>query len=548
MSRSLKAHILLVLITLIWGSNFVVIKNALADISRLSFNALRMSLAAVALAAVFYRELGRFTATSLRSGLLVGAFLFVGNELQTVGLKYTTPSKSAFLTGVSVVLVPVLLALFWRRGLNRWTVAGVLLAFVGLYLLTVPASAGSGLNLRSMNQGDLFTLGAAVVFAFHIILIEHATRAQRWQQITLVQVTVTALLMILTVPVAEKIYVVWSARVIWGIGITGFLSLALAFAIRTGGTPAPTLRLAPQHFSSDPRLTYWKYAGDGRRREGIIESGRQYSEEVIMNQRASALWVRLKANRLAYSISILITLTVGILIGTVISSGVKGQDKKSSSSDAAMLSVPSPQALSNQFSQISKQLEPSVVNINTESTIKTPHRRRGVPNGDDDANPFDDFFDRFFGGQGGQGGQGGPGGGAIRERSLGSGVIVDAKGYIVTNRHVVEKADRIRVRLQDDPPGVLHEAKVIGIGPGDRPGRHQDRRRQALPHRQAGQFRQHAGGRLGAGHRQSVWIAGNRDRRHRLRQRPQYRAATPVPVVSFRLTPPSTRATPAARW
>ncbi len=178
-----------------------------------------------------------------------------------------------------------------------------------------------------------------------------------------------------------------------------------------------------------------------------------------MNQRASALWVRLKANRLAYSISILITLTVGILIGTVISSGVKGQDKKSSSSDAAMLSVPSPQALSNQFSQISKQLEPSVVNINTESTIKTPHRRRGVPNGDDDANPFDDFFDRFFGGQGGQGG---PGGGAIRERSLGSGVIVDAKGYIVTNRHVVEKADRIRVRLQDDPPGVLHEAKVIG--------------------------------------------------------------------------------------
>src|SRR6478609_9347174 len=104
-------------------------------------------------------------------------------------------------------------------------------------------------------------------------------------------------------------------------------------------------------------------------------SGRQYSEEVIMNQRASALWVRLKANRLAYSISILITLTVGILIGTVISSGVKGQDKKSSSSDAAMLSVPSPQMLSNQFSQIAKQLEPSVVNINTESTIKNPHRR-----------------------------------------------------------------------------------------------------------------------------------------------------------------------------
>ena len=182
-----------------------------------------------------------------------------------------------------------------------------------------------------------------------------------------------------------------------------------------------------------------------------------------MHQRASALWVRLKANRLAYSISILITLTVGILIGTVISSGVKGQDKKSSSSDAAPLTVPSPQMLSNQFSQISKQLEPSVVNINTESTIKTPAGAVALPTGTMTPIPFDDFFDRFFGGQGGQGGQGGgPGGGAIRERSLGSGVIVDAKGYIVTNRHVVEKADRIRVRLQDDPPGVLHDAKVVG--------------------------------------------------------------------------------------
>ncbi len=73
---------------------------------------------------------------------------------------------------------------------------------------------------------------------------------------------------------------------------------------------------------------------------------------------------------------------------------------------------------------------------------------------------MDDFFNRFFGGPRQGGGQGDDG--AIRERSLGSGVIVDAKGYIVTNRHVVDKADRIRVRLQDDPPGVQHDAKVIG--------------------------------------------------------------------------------------
>jgi len=83
------------MITLIWGSNFVVIKNALADISPLFFNAVRMSLAAVVLAMIFYRQLPRLGAGAVRSGVLVGVFLFVGNELQTTGLKYTTPSKSA---------------------------------------------------------------------------------------------------------------------------------------------------------------------------------------------------------------------------------------------------------------------------------------------------------------------------------------------------------------------------------------------------------------------------------------------------------------------
>jgi serine protease Do len=174
-----------------------------------------------------------------------------------------------------------------------------------------------------------------------------------------------------------------------------------------------------------------------------------------MDPRSSGIWVRFKANRWAYTLTILATLTVGILIGTVISKGVKGQESKKAS-DATPLTIPSPQQLSNQFSQIAKQLEPTVVNINTESTIKNPRRRRGSGGGEqgEDQNPFDDFFDRFFGGQ--------QGNGPIRERSLGSGVLVDVKGYIVTNRHVVEKADRIRVRLQDDPPGIQHDAKVIG--------------------------------------------------------------------------------------
>jgi len=182
-----------------------------------------------------------------------------------------------------------------------------------------------------------------------------------------------------------------------------------------------------------------------------------------MDVRESAFWVRLKANRWAYTLTILATLSLGILIGTVVSYSVKGKEAQKSS-DATPLTLPEPQQLSTAFSKVAKQIEPSVVNINTESTIKNPHsRRRARPDqddqgGGDDDSPFQDFFDKFFGGQGG------PDAGNIRQRSLGSGVIVDPKGYIVTNRHVVEKADRIRVKLQDENPATPgHEAKVIGM-------------------------------------------------------------------------------------
>ena len=172
---------------------------------------------------------------------------------------------------------------------------------------------------------------------------------------------------------------------------------------------------------------------------------------------SSAIWARIKAHRWVYMLSIPATLAVGIVIGSLASTGVKG--KEGQKSDATPLTVPAPQQLSNTFSQISKQLEPSVVNINTESTIKNVHRRRGGQGQDeqDGSGGMDDFFNHFFGGQGGSADSG-----PIRERSLGSGVIVDAKGYILTNRHVIDKADRVRVRFKDDAPGVQHDAKVIG--------------------------------------------------------------------------------------
>jgi serine protease Do len=185
-----------------------------------------------------------------------------------------------------------------------------------------------------------------------------------------------------------------------------------------------------------------------------------------MNPLPSGSWRNMKANRFATLAVVLATLVLGILIGTVVTRGVKG--KTVDSSDASPLQMPAPQQLSTVFSQVAKQIEPAVVNINTESTVKNPHagqRRRQTPNDDqqgpggDEDNPFQDFMDRFFG-PGGPGQDQSPEG--TRQRSLGSGVVVDAKGYIVTNFHVVDKADRIRVNFMGDPPSVSYDAQIVG--------------------------------------------------------------------------------------
>jgi serine protease Do len=192
---------------------------------------------------------------------------------------------------------------------------------------------------------------------------------------------------------------------------------------------------------------------------------------------------RLRISRLASIFTILGTLSAGILIGSVAVHGVRGNETQTDSSDATPLKIPSPVSLSTTFTQIAKDVGPAVVNINTEtlppddshSRRRNPRATPAVPpgGGDDDQNGdqdpgqgqgpdqnFQDFFNRFFGQ--------GPGGGAeqgdqMRE-SLGSGFIVDPRGYIITNNHVVEKADRIYVKLSTDPEGFQgRPGKVVGV-------------------------------------------------------------------------------------
>ena len=209
---------------------------------------------------------------------------------------------------------------------------------------------------------------------------------------------------------------------------------------------------------------------------------------------------RLRLRRLAPTFAVLATLSAGIVIGSITAHGVKGKENQVNSSDATPLQIPDAKVLSTQFSKIAKEVGPAVVNISTETLPKAATRTRGRnglqvnPHGtpqapDDDqgdqedqqgqAAPqspgggsggdqnFQDFFNRFFGGQGGGGQAEGPGDdGQVRE-ALGSGFIVDPRGYIITNNHVVDKADKIYVKLSSDPDStdLGRPAKVVGVDP-----------------------------------------------------------------------------------
>ena len=198
-----------------------------------------------------------------------------------------------------------------------------------------------------------------------------------------------------------------------------------------------------------------------------------------------SLFERLRARRLASAFVLLATLSAAIVAGSFAAHGVRGQEKQNDSADATPLKVVNSSVPPNEFVRIAQKVGPAVVNINTQTLPKqsankgrrNPHGRvQPTPQnpGDDEDNDqqqgqgqgnFQDFFNRFFGGQmpDQEGGEGGDDG-RVSE-SLGSGFIVDPKGYIITNNHVIEKADKIYVKLSTDPDSqdLGRPARVIGV-------------------------------------------------------------------------------------
>ena len=241
----------LAVVALIWGSTFVIVKGALTDISTLYFLALRFSLAAVCMAPlllVSYRAEGwRNTLQGIRGGLVTGIFLALGYVLQTFGLRYTTAGNSGFLTGLYIVLVPLLSAAVYRRWPRPAEVIGVAIAGTGMVLLTLP-------SLRQnlvLNFGDLLTIGCAFAYAAHLLVLGYYSKLCRFEAVAFGQIACVAALCSGAL-VFESPSVHWTPGVIAAIVVTGVLATALAFFLQTWAQQYTSATRAALLFALEP--------------------------------------------------------------------------------------------------------------------------------------------------------------------------------------------------------------------------------------------------------------------------------------------------------
>ena len=223
---------------MVWGATFVLVKDALQDASPLLFNLLRMSLAFVALVIVNYRQLRSISRYALFSGVIVGLFLAAGYQFQTAGLARTTPAKSAFITGLVVVFVPLFTIVPAFRSTDtpspRWTTAiGALLAFAGLLLLTTPPETSLQNLFVSIGTGDLLTLVCAVAFAGHLLALAHTSHRVPTGQLATLQIGVAALIMAITLPLGGKPHLSVTPRLLIALAVTSLLATAAAFTIQS---------------------------------------------------------------------------------------------------------------------------------------------------------------------------------------------------------------------------------------------------------------------------------------------------------------------------
>ncbi|MFY0580597.1 DMT family transporter [Cystobacter fuscus] len=255
---------MLLLMNALWGVTFVMIKDALGHGDPFSFLGLRFCIGALTLSAIARRKMLE-RATLLRGGAL-GVLLFLSFGLQTLGLVTTTPSRSAFITGTYVVLVPVLGWAFFRRMPRASSWAGVAIATVGLYALT-------GANLREgLSLGDVLTLGNAVAYAFHILFTDRIAAKTDVVALVAVQLWVVALLSVLCLPFTGA-RVEWTPSFVGAALFCGVAASALALTLQVWAQARTTPVRVALFCCTEPVFAALCSVGLGHERLGPREWG-----------------------------------------------------------------------------------------------------------------------------------------------------------------------------------------------------------------------------------------------------------------------------------
>ena len=233
----LRAYLLMLFVVAVWGSTFVLIKSALADASPAAFNLARMTLAFAVLAVAYHRSWRNLRPWQITAGALVGLCLATGYQFQTIGLARTTPSKSAFITGLVVVLVPLFSSIPALRAPGahapRWNAyLGAAIAFLGILFLTAPSTTLLP-DLSTINTGDLLTFGCSIGFAFHCIALGHISPRIDFRPLAVLQVGFCAVFMALSLPFIEHPHIHWTPRILIALLIAAVLATAAAFSIQS---------------------------------------------------------------------------------------------------------------------------------------------------------------------------------------------------------------------------------------------------------------------------------------------------------------------------
>jgi drug/metabolite transporter (DMT)-like permease len=223
--KSLYADLSLLLVAIIWGSGFVVTKNALDHMGPYYLLALRFSLATILFSLVFFKRIKNANIKDIKSGAIVGIFLFGGFATQTVGLNYTTAGKQAFITATNVVMVPFIYWALSKKKPDNYDILGAILCFVGIGVLSLDGGT-------TINYGDFLTLICAVFFALHISSVGYFAKDSDALVLTVVQFATAAVLSIVCLLIFEPGTIKIHQETIFPILYLGIISTLIAFLIQ----------------------------------------------------------------------------------------------------------------------------------------------------------------------------------------------------------------------------------------------------------------------------------------------------------------------------